>query len=733
MSSKIKVLVNGHDQKFWFPLQKTLEATGKYEFKEDFWPGHDVHDEKKSEELLQWADIIICEWALGNAVYYSQRKLPHQKIIIRLHLQERNTEYPKHINYDNVSAIIFVGQHILDECIRKFNIPREITYLIPNIIDVEKFNKPKFGDSNFVLGIVGIVPLRKRIDLAFETLKCLHKIDKRYTLRIKGASPASYRWVWNDSEERAYYEKVYRDINSSDLRYSVIFDPPGNDVDKWFQSVGYILSPSDFESFHVAPAEGMASGTIPIIWKREGSSDIFPTVVKTDTPELAAQQIDFYRRSRAGMRYSNISQKFIINKFDANVTAKQWEELLLLDSTNNLSQKSKPNKDKLLIFFSIGNWETFHRREMIEALAKNLHDTYNFLIIEPGEHYRTIVKNNMASVDELDPMLQLQPKKVAKNIYTLRVMTSGLPRTKDISHILLQNSNRAVAIYQSAKHIFGEDTEILYWIFKHDQLPWVQKGTHFIYEIYDDYTMNFETGEILEDVLKGENKVIPKASHVFFTSEPLADRKAALAKSWSVVGNGVNYDIFEKYRIAEDTAIQKRPVVGYLGNLSDFFNWELMCEVVETMPEIDFIFYGQIEREKIGERAIYTDKLMALPNTVFTGRVTREEGAVGINLADVLIIPFVINDAMHAVNPLKLWEYFATGKPVVSSPMDAINISDPVLRVAKTSHEWKEAIEQSIIESDTAISQQRINMAQEHSWDNLTRNHISALNDILNR
>ena len=704
MSKKIKVLVNGHDQKFWYPLQRTLEATGKYEFKEDMWQGHAAHDEKYSSELLQWADIIICEWALENAVYYSNRKLPHQKVIIRLHLMERNTDYPYRIDYSNVSAIIFVGQHILEECVNKFKIPTNITYLIPNIIDVEKFNKSKFGDSDFNIGIIGTVPMRKRLDLAFETLQSLHQIDKRYTLRVKGASPASYPWVWRNKQERAYYEDIYSKINASELRYNVIFDPPANDVDNWFQMVGYILSPSDFESFHVAPAEGMASGTIPIIWKREGSSDIFPTVVKTDSPKLAAEQIDFYRRNKAGERYKKISQNFILNKFDSKVTATAWEELIDSKEVNSQQNTDTTNKQKLLIFFSIGNWETFHRREMIEALARHLNDEYNFLIIEPGVHYKTIVDKNMAPTSELDPMLELKPLKVSDNIYRIRIMYSGLPEKKPISDILRKNNQRDQAIYSAAKHMFGENTEIVYWIFKHDQLPWVYKGNKFIYEVYDDYALNFESGKILEKIRDEEREVLPLANHVFFTSKPLAYRKSSYTKSWSTIGNGVNYDIFEKYRIEDDAEfLPKRASVGYLGNISDFFNWELMCDLAEKMPEIDFIFYGQIEFEKLGTRKVIAEKLMSYSNTVFTGRVTREEGAVGINLLDVLIIPFVINDAMHAVNPLKLWEYFATGKPVVSTPMDAISVKEPLLKVASTVDEWVNAINVSLLEDDINI------------------------------
>jgi len=727
MSKKVKVLVNGHDQKFWYPLQRTLETSGKYIFKEDMWSGHNTHDEKESQELLEWADIIICEWALGNAVYYTQQKLPHQKLIIRLHLQERDTEFPKQINYDNVNAIIFVGQHILDECVQKFNIPKHITYLIPNIIDVKKFDLKKFGDANFTLGIVGIVPLRKRLDLAYETLKELQKIDKRYMLRIKGASPASYDWLWARTKERAYYEKIYSEINASKLRYSVIFDPMGDDVAEWFQSVGYILSPSDFESFHVAPAEGMSSTTLPIIWKREGSSDIFPTVIKTNSPQLAAQQIDFYRRNKAGERYKQISKEFILNTFDSKVTSKKWAELLDQKHISDSEDQHLDSKKKVIVFFAIGSWETFHRKEMIEALAKHIKNEYNILIIEPGNNFQAIVNNGMATENELLPMLQLKPTQVNNNIFKIRIMNSGFNKNINISKILTRNSDYGQAIYAAILEIFGKNTEILYWIQKSLQYKWINQKCNFIFEVYDEYTMDFDTGKLKKDVLKEENSVLPLAQHVFFTSEPLAYRKSSKTKSWSIVGNGVNFDIFSKYRIQKEINSPKRASVGYLGNLSNFFNWELICEVVEQLPEIDFIFYGQMELENMGKRKVVAEKLISYPNTLFTGRVTREEGAVGVNLVDILIIPFVINDAMHAVNPLKLWEYFATGKPVISTPMDAIAIKEPLLRVASSDEEWITAINNSLLESDISISKQRTKLAKENSWDSLTAEHTKIL------
>ena len=45
-------------------------------------------------------------------------------------------------------------------------------------------------------------------------------------------------------------------------------------MNKWFEKIGYVLSTSDFESFHLAPVEGMATGSIPIILSWEGADTI---------------------------------------------------------------------------------------------------------------------------------------------------------------------------------------------------------------------------------------------------------------------------------------------------------------------------------------------------------------------------------------------------------------------------------------------------------------------------
>ena len=274
---KIKVLVAGHDLKFFTLLQKKLEATGQFDFLTDQWQGHNKHDELKSRALLEQADVIFCEWCLGNLMWYSHNKQPHQRLVARFHLQERELPYVAEANWDNIDHISYVSEFIRREGQKAFGFPFEKTSVIPNLLDESKFTpKKKTGDARYTLGIIGVAPARKRLDRAVDLLEALLEEDDRYCLRVKGKRPLDYGWLLKREDELAYYRNVFERINRNPkLRHKVIFDPPGDDVNDWFTMVGFILSPSDFESFHMAIGEGMLTGATPIIWDWDGAAEIW--------------------------------------------------------------------------------------------------------------------------------------------------------------------------------------------------------------------------------------------------------------------------------------------------------------------------------------------------------------------------------------------------------------------------------------------------------------------------
>ena len=95
---RTKILFAGHDLKFVDEIIQRFESLDSVEVKVDLWKGHTGHDALESAKLLKWADVILCEWCLGNAVWYSNHKKRKQKLYIGLHRQEIVTTFLEEVN-----------------------------------------------------------------------------------------------------------------------------------------------------------------------------------------------------------------------------------------------------------------------------------------------------------------------------------------------------------------------------------------------------------------------------------------------------------------------------------------------------------------------------------------------------------------------------------------------------------------------------------------------------------
>jgi hypothetical protein len=140
--------------------------------------------------------------------------------------------------------------------------------------------------------MIGIAPSRKRLDLGLDVLEALRARDPRWHLSVKSKMPWEYWWIWNKPEERAHYDAVLRRVQTSPLLDgSVVFDGFGPDVAVWLRRVGFVLSTSDDESFHLSPAEGMASGAVPALLPWPGSDSIYDPRWIHDSPTAMAEAI----------------------------------------------------------------------------------------------------------------------------------------------------------------------------------------------------------------------------------------------------------------------------------------------------------------------------------------------------------------------------------------------------------------------------------------------------------
>lgn len=292
----IRVLFNGHDLKFLRNIIQVFSHNQAYEVRIDEWKGHETSDQNHSEAVLRWADVIFCEWCLGNAKWYSQRKRPEQRLFIRLHHQEMGLPYRYELEWNNVDALIFTNFPHYNRFRREQ--PEHADKALPIFCDVDcdVLDQDKLPWAEFNLGLVGINPMRKRPDMAFDILKKLRQSDSRYTLFFKTRMPWDYKWLWDRPQEREYFHRFFETIDSGPLRNAVVFDTHGDDMPLWYSKVGFLLSTSDHEGSHQAVAEGMAAGCIPIIRNWDGATPLYPPRFTYSSVDEAVALIHELRR-----------------------------------------------------------------------------------------------------------------------------------------------------------------------------------------------------------------------------------------------------------------------------------------------------------------------------------------------------------------------------------------------------------------------------------------------------
>ena len=272
------MVVAGHDLKFFTPLLDYLRLQPDLEVRLDQWAALGKHDADVSRDLASWADVVVCEWCGPNAVWYSKHKRRGSRLLVRLHRFELTSPYPSQVKIGAVSQVVCVSRHYAQLTRDKTGWPGAKVVTVPNAIDVAQLDRPKLDGARFHLGLIGIVPSRKRLDLALDVLEELRRDDDRYLLFVKSSMPWEHWWVWQNPAEREHYARALRRVQRSALlRGAVVFDDAGPDVAAWLRRVGFMLSTSDDESFHVAPAEGMASRAVPVLRHWPGAETIYDT------------------------------------------------------------------------------------------------------------------------------------------------------------------------------------------------------------------------------------------------------------------------------------------------------------------------------------------------------------------------------------------------------------------------------------------------------------------------
>lgn len=188
-----------------------------------------------------------------------------------------------------------------------------------------------------------------------------------------------------------------------------------------------------------------------------------------------------------------------------------------------------------------------------------------------------------------------------------------------------------------------------------------------VYEHIDDLEV-FEHVYKRTDLDRWHHRALAEAEVVAASAvDLLADVKRERPEA-VLVPNGVDFHHFAvsdpRPRPTDIAHLGSRPVVGYYGALAEWFDYDLLDHAAGALPEFDFLLIGP---DYDGTAA--TAPALQRPNVHWIGARPYDQLPAYLAAFDVATIPFVVNDVTHAVSPLKLFEYMAGGKPIVTPPL----------------------------------------------------------------
>jgi len=161
-----------------------------------------------------------------------------------------------------------------------------------------------------------------------------------------------------------------------------------------------------------------------------------------------------------------------------------------------------------------------------------------------------------------------------------------------------------------------------------------------------------------------EDALFAKADIVFATSEAIAEKARTYSRSVYSFPAGVNAGIFDPKPLSgqpppEDMAGVSRPVIGYVGAISEVFDRQIVVDLARALPEATLLLVGP----KYSDMSF----LDGIANIVWLDQRPHEQIPSYIYHFDVGLIPYVINPITDSVYSCKLNEYLAMGVPVVAT------------------------------------------------------------------
>lgn len=233
-----------------------------------------------------------------------------------------------------------------------------------------------------------------------------------------------------------------------------------------------------------------------------------------------------------------------------------------------------------------------------------------------------------------------------------------------------------------------------------------------VYRMFDDIE-SFPREPALSSRLEAE--ICSQADIVFATAQNLVKKAQLWSDNVHYLPNGVDFDFFAALNLTcpPDLAKIPQPRILYVGAIDTWLDFKALTVAATRLSSYSFVIIGPVTGQSVKRKLM---DLGDFPNVYVMGSRPFVEVRHYMRHASVGIIPFVSNRLTHCISPIKLFEYLATGLPVVSRRLNEIEHIASTALLYDSHAEFVEVLKYAV-SSGSSMRKEAIQFAKANSWE----------------
>ena len=195
--------------------------------------------------------------------------------------------------------------------------------------------------------------------------------------------------------------------------------------------------------------------------------------------------------------------------------------------------------------------------------------------------------------------------------------------------------------------------------------------------------------------------------------------------------NAVDYDAFrqatDKGETPDDMSDLPSPRIGYSGLIGNRLDLELIEHLARERPSWSIVLIGKVDSRRCEDEM---DRLRGLRNVHFLGQKDVSDVPSYVAALDVGLLPYRVNVETTHISPLKMYEYFAAGLPVVSTRIPSAARRGDLVSLADGAAEFIDACDAALTEPQDE-ARARVSEASQNTWDHRVTQLTSIIAPML--